>query len=285
MILIDDYQQYLKKFGINIKRKPNDKTYTYIYRNGGNNVEFNIVKSEWDTRLCETNVGRLEIVSGKMDIRDNITDFILFLKAKISISPFNFIFFRHDSYNFPLVSIFEESGFRCTDVLNIYFSPTKPGEYGDYDENFIFEFDGSFKDDIVMLAGKVFVNSRFYNDFRIPLSRIMKIYSTLIEEKLDSCRVFIRIAVKNKCLAGFIIGEIDNDFQELGYLWLIAVDEKFRGHGIGKNLFTSFLNDFGKSVKWIEIGTQCNNLAAISLYEQFCFRIQTSLFSMHWHRS
>jgi ribosomal protein S18 acetylase RimI-like enzyme len=159
-----------------------------------------------------------------------------------------------------------------------------PGEFSCQDNTLVVGYKEHFRDALVNLAGNAFIFSRFYNDFRIPLPLINRLYSALVEEKLSSCREFIKIAVIKENLAGFVVGEIDDDCPELGYLWLIAVDERFRGSGIGRELFKNFLNDIGKSVKWIEIGTQCNNRVAISLYEKFNFRMQTSLFTMHWLR-
>jgi len=90
--------------------------------------------------------------------------------------------------------------------------------------------------------------------------------------------------------AGFAVGIPDSCIsnqlgKKYGYLWLIIVEKKFRGLGIGQQLFKQFCSTFAKKCDILEIGTQINNIPANRLYLKSGAKYSTSLMTFHlWRR-
>ena len=79
-----------------------------------------------------------------------------------------------------------------------------------------------------------------------------------------------------------IVGELDGKVIAYACAWLsfdeadianIAVDENFRGQGIGRKLFAELLNRIKlRGVKSVTLEVRVSNIAAINLYESFGFK-------------
>lgn len=89
----------------------------------------------------------------------------------------------------------------------------------------------------------------------------------------------ILVAEKNKVVAGYIVLKINPRLTELyGFKWgtivSLAVDPPYQGKGIGPRLVSHAIKWMKKKgVKYAEVGTDQNNIAAIRTYEKNGFRV------------
>ena len=89
----------------------------------------------------------------------------------------------------------------------------------------------------------------------------------------------ILVAQEDKLVVGYIVVGIDKARSEIyGFSWghiiSLAVDPDYHGRGIGSSLISSGLEWLkGKGVKYAEVLTDQNNIAAIRDYEKNDFRL------------
>ena len=282
MKINSNYQVYLKGTFKNLKFKKNSTEYEYVLKN--NQICFNILSSKWDSDIFKRRVGLITDFSGLINQYFDYDDFIRYFRDKLEATKFDIIFMRQDCNNFYLMNPFEECGFRCTDILNIYFIKSHDIKTTGFDKSMILDYKDCFYNELLSIASKAFTSSRFYNDFKIDNRIARKIYREYLRSKISNKNAFVKVAITDNELSGFIICENDQRINNLSYLCLIAVKDNFRGKGIGNELFKSFLYQSKEQNKCIEIGTQINNQGAISLYNKHGFSQVTSQYSMHWHR-
>lgn len=81
----------------------------------------------------------------------------------------------------------------------------------------------------------------------------------------------IQVAEKDNQVAGFI--SYHRKAANQGYIWILGVDEKFRGQGMGESLTRFALDDFKKmKVDTVSISTRTINQPAIKLYKKLGFK-------------
>ena len=89
----------------------------------------------------------------------------------------------------------------------------------------------------------------------------------------------ILVAEENGITVGYIVLRINPVLTEIyGFKWgtivSLAVDPKYQGRGIGPELVKRGLGWMKKNgVKYVEVGTDQNNIAAIRTYEKNGFRV------------
>lgn len=94
----------------------------------------------------------------------------------------------------------------------------------------------------------------------------------------DSSKLFILVACENDVL-GYIVLGIDEELSriydfEWGRIISLAIDPDYHNEGIGSLLVKEGLNLLRKKrVKYVEVYTDQNNVAAISVYEKNEFRV------------
>ena len=72
-------------------------------------------------------------------------------------------------------------------------------------------------------------------------------------------------------IVGYIVGVIQ--YKNVGHIYSIAVDERYRGRGIGKKLIKKLLEKFiEKKCKTIRLEVRPSNIAAQNLYDKIGFR-------------
>lgn len=80
-------------------------------------------------------------------------------------------------------------------------------------------------------------------------------------------------------IIGYIISSIvirlNRKFERVktGYIMNLAVDEKYRNHGIGSMLLQSILKKFSGKVSKIFLEVRRSNLAAVRFYSKFNFKV------------
>jgi len=135
------------------------------------------------------------------------------------------------------------------------------------------------------IAPKAFmVYARFGIDKTLPREKTKENYrkevAGYIKKFLNKEKDFtILVAEENKITVGYIVLKINPSLTEIyGFKWGIivslAVDPEYQGRGIGPELVKKGLIWMKKNgVKYVEVGTDQNNIAAIRTYEKNGFRV------------
>ncbi len=123
--------------------------------------------------------------------------------------------------------------------------------------------------------------SRFKKDEQFGIENFRKLYSQWITDSVNkkiAREVFVSRYQND--LTGFIsVGE-KND---TGVIGLVAINEKYRGVGIGNMLMEYTLSWFNKNgFSKVEVATQKENKAACSLYEKFGFKPEKAFHYFHF---
>ena len=144
----------------------------------------------------------------------------------------------------------------------------------------------SFKEEdkvvLLNLALQSGVWSRFKTDTGFKNGEYEKLYTEWIRGSIEGRIADFILTERNETnqIIGFVTIELENDFGKIG---LIAVDGKFRGMGIGKKLITrtfDLVKSQGK--EFVRVSTQFENRAAMNLYLNNGFQIESKKYIYHW---
>lgn len=125
--------------------------------------------------------------------------------------------------------------------------------------------------------------ARYGIDKKLPREKTDACYQEEVSEYVkklskDSSKLFILVACENAVL-GYIVLAIDEKLSRIydfkwGGIISLAVDPDYHNKGIGSLLIKEGLNLLKtKRVKYVEVYTDQNNVAAISVYEKNGFRV------------
>lgn len=129
---------------------------------------------------------------------------------------------------------------------------------------------------IIDISSKVYMHSRFYNDSYLDKELTKKIYAKWIENSLGRDDKYFILAQENEKVIGYIL--FNFNFQNYtANIELIAVREEYQNGMIG-NQMISFLNNYISEnyvdYKYINVGTQSNNIQAINFYIRSGFKVK-----------
>lgn len=125
------------------------------------------------------------------------------------------------------------------------------------------------------IAKNSFRKSHFYKNKDLEISKIDALYEKWILNKFED-KNNIYIYKEEDIIKGFLLA-IEN--QSEAKIDLIAVDSRFKGKGIGKELI---LNFFQSNIsKKSYVGTQITNIAAMKLYEKVGYKIFDFTYIFH----
>lgn len=125
------------------------------------------------------------------------------------------------------------------------------------------------------IAKSSFRKSHFYKNKNLEISKIDALYEKWILNKFEA-KNNIYVYKEENIIKGFLLA-IEN--QSEAKIDLIAVDSKFKGKGIGKELI---LNFFQSNIsKKSYVGTQITNIAAMRLYEKVGYKIFDFTYIFH----
>ncbi len=187
----------------------------------------------------------------------------------------------------------EGAGFRVADSMNIFLKDLNKrdsssdiiepsvGEIVEYDRD-----DERTRAELARLGAESFRHSRIYNDPRMPRERADYFYKALTERFLDDQGSTVFVAKVDDKPVGFVIGKEDEGLSEagglqLGYLWLITVDEQYSGHSLGVALYQAFEHKMRDRVRLLEVGTQTHNYSALNIYTRAGLKLVSSIVTFH----
>jgi len=132
------------------------------------------------------------------------------------------------------------------------------------------------------IAGKEFKYDRFHADPLIENAIAKKIKEKWVATYFKGKRGYkLYISrLENKAVGFVLIMRHKNSIV----VDLLAVSNKYRGRGVGKNLLLKCLEEGAKLENdFIYVGSQLRNIPAINLYEKTGFRYAKSSFVLHKH--
>lgn len=130
-------------------------------------------------------------------------------------------------------------------------------------------------DELYALAIQSGIKSRFKIDSKFPKGSFEKLYKEWIEQSVinNYCdKIFV---VKDEDIViGFVTLHLNGNIGKIG---LIAVNESYRGKGIGKQLMYACENYLYKNkIKTLEVITQKKNSSAMHFYSSIGYSIMTT---------
>jgi dTDP-4-amino-4,6-dideoxy-D-galactose acyltransferase len=134
------------------------------------------------------------------------------------------------------------------------------------------------------LAVESGMHSRFRVDEKIGVKKFQELYRTWIINSVNK-KIAKEVLVykSEKTIAGFVTLGEKNAVADIG---IIAVDERFRGRGVGKALMRSAENWFANNTNFqqIQVVTQGANVAACRLYEACGYHVGSVEYFYHLWR-
>lgn len=132
---------------------------------------------------------------------------------------------------------------------------------------------------VVKLAEENFVFDRFHSDPNISDEVASKIKRLWVENYFNGIRgdkCFVSLDKTE--VKGFLLTVIRKNEVVID---LIAVDKKFRNHGVATDLINGMVSYYRKEFSIFSVGTQVSNMASIRLYQKCDFNI--SEYGLVWH--
>jgi ribosomal protein S18 acetylase RimI-like enzyme len=292
-----DYQEALEPWGVDIPALRiarllggTNGEIRVLEKNGELEAILRTQKMDWDEAVLGMPVIRVDgMAGGGIEERRQLLS-----RAVVTLRPGRGLLtarVRGDDYS--SMHALEGAGFRVADSMNIFLKDfgksdvqqkmTKPkvGEIVEYNPD-----DEAMRAALSRLGADSFRHSRIYNDPRMPRERADHFYKTLTERFLDNRGSTVFVAKVDDKPVGFVIGKEDEKLGQagglqLGYLWLIMVDEKFSGQGLGVALYQAFEQKMRERVQLLEVGTQTHNYSALNIYTRAGLKLVSSIVTFH----
>jgi ribosomal protein S18 acetylase RimI-like enzyme len=238
-------------------------------------LKFSIDQNKFVTNILGINVGTISVYSKEPTYTDSYDFENLISECKKLC--FDLIPIRINAECIDLVIKFQRLGFVIMENL-ITFSGFLCNSN---DNNLPSEIRKANAEDeaaLRNLAGRAFSFDRFHKDPTINSELANQIKSEWVANALHgrSESVFVyeidkKVVGFNACLLSDNIASID----------LIAVDPKFQGRGIGKQLVIASQKYYSNFAETMVVGTQSSNIKSVNFYHKLGFSVSKSEFTLH----
>lgn len=223
-----------------------------------------ITRLEWDSNFFGHNIASLSL-SNEKDL-ENMYQFIQmyeldFIQTLCKVDEVNKIrILENNNFHFADIKItFTLDMRKLVQPEKVIFDVAKPSD----------------KEVISNLASNSFIDSRYYGHEHVfSKDKVSEMFRIWAEKSItgqfdDFC---LKVLSGNE-LCGFITTKIQD--ANIATIGILAVDEKFRGKGVGLSLLQSlfsFLRE--KDIFEVEVSTQGKNIIAQNLYTKAGFRVK-----------
>lgn len=221
-----------------------------------------VINKKWDSDFFGLSIGSINLKNNQ-NVESIIENFktydviYAFSDTKLNLNP---IYFESSKVYLRCLLEKIEFNFLNDNIYNI----------------FEIEFD---KENLISLALQSGEFSRFKTDSNFGLVKFKELYIKWISKSFNSKEniiTYISYDKYTKKIEGFITIE---NFNKIG---LFAVDNKFRGKGIGKNLLKKALETAKRNgQKAILVETQGNNVHALEFYKRNGFETYSTEYIYH----
>ena len=133
---------------------------------------------------------------------------------------------------------------------------------------------------ILAFASKSHTDSRFFKDLNFDRIKCEKLYEEWIDRDFEKGNVLGFFPDDGEIVKGYItFTMMSPDFARIG---LIAVEDQFRGKGVGLELLSETIAKSKKlNAKKLIVVTQASNTSALRLYEKAGFRMSDAKLWFH----
>lgn len=232
-----------------------------------------ILSLKWDTKHFEVESARINLFKevSEQDKKD-----ILRCSEKnefLTISNFN-------NNNINNIWIGEETNSFLVDT-NVQFSKViSHSIYKENSNNIYITNNLPINHDILEIAKDSFVTSRFLNDPYLSSEKASLVYYNWSLNSFNKNDKYFILYKSHGTVIGFLLFTVE---KNICIIELIAIDKKFQNENIGSELVSNLENYlFTKEIFHIQVGTQINNISAISFYCRLGFRFSSSSSIYHW---
>ena len=134
--------------------------------------------------------------------------------------------------------------------------------------------------DILVLARKSHTDARFFKDLNFDRIKCEKLYEEWIDRDFEKGNVLGFFPDDRENIKGYITFTMES--SDVARIGLIAMEDQFRGQGVGSELLniTIAMSKKLKTKKLIVV-TQATNTSALRLYEKAGFRISDTKIWFH----
>ena len=250
-----------------------------------------MTRSDWGSGFLKRKMGELALYVLLSEGEMNSFLQTIFLKA--AEMGFDAIFVRIDMAQMKLIQYILTKGAVLGDILVTFGMSLSKGKQLE-SLTVIGRSDIAFENGTAAheeQLGKITVNaykhSHYFNDSNIPLVHAERVYQEWIRNSLNGYANLVIVAKLKERIVGYITLRISKLGEKAyGTIDLIAIEERHRGHGIGRMLVTEAISRVRAAVDSIYVSTQVSNLAAMRLYQGLGFEPLLSEATLHfWLKS
>ena len=243
------------------------------------NSSFDIEKLEWDSKLLNLNLYRMNSI--KLNSEENsatIKGFLDFIKLKFE--GIDCLTYKIESTEIGLIQDLQKNGFILTGMPVRLFNPLN-GVYNSEERNI-----RSFKNEEVELLSEIarntFLNAHRYNDNHFNKSRVDDLYREWVKNSCNGRSDVVLVYEEGGVPYGFIACNMVNG---IGLIDLIAVSKDMRGKGIGRKLVLNSLSWFKERTNEVKVNTEAMNYPSLNMYIGTGFKIEWTGFNLnYWFR-
>jgi dTDP-4-amino-4,6-dideoxy-D-galactose acyltransferase len=136
--------------------------------------------------------------------------------------------------------------------------------------------------EILEIARIGFRNSRFFQDPHFDRVKAGQFYPSWLQESFLSAEKILVIKQEGRVLGFISLKPVSETGTETLIIRLIAVAESCQGKRIGQTLIDEAINEaLTQKYRYLQVGTQITNYAAINLYEKNGFRVTNAKYRFH----
>lgn len=247
-------------------------------------------RSDIESEIFNLEVSRLKLIllDASVDIRMRRE----LIRKAIKLERPELVVARIPLYDIQSIQALELEGAFLTDVLLTFYKNLDPitsyKKWRSKNEVEIVKVAERYMNKIVEIAGNLFTKSHFFMDPFLPRDRCKEVYSKWVITSLKESSNLSLIAKVNNEVAGFIITRTIPVGAKYFYaiIDLIGVKEEYQGKGIGSSLLSNMLRIISSHALSVYVGTQANNVKAVSLYQKFGFKQSFTEATLHlWCKS
>lgn len=245
-----------------------------------------ITPSEWDSHILGKKIGKLTLYISSLGNKTKPFLKKCFLEAEKT--KVDAVFTRISMEEKDVLQLMLAEGAILGDLLLTFYKNL-------HKEDVLQKVSLVNKSDITFEEGKVthepclrkittsaYRYSHYFNDPNIPLKKAEAIYQEWISNSLKGYADYVIVARLKEKVVGYITIRIRNlDEKAIGVIDLIAVDENYRGQGIGKMLVWKGIEKVFNRVDSLYVSTQVSNIAALQLYQGLGFKAVLSEATLH----
>ena len=238
-------------------------------------LKFSISKNQFISNVLGMNVA---LVSAHFEDPPSINTYnledLIFECKKLDL---DLVSVRISAEQVDLVTKFQRLGFIVIENLITLNSRLKKSE----DNFFPPEIrQANEKDESILrqLAANAFSFDRFHKDPEINPALADKLKSDWIANALNGRSDIVFVYEVAKKIVGFNACLLSGNTASID---LIAVDPRFQGRGVGKQLVSTSQKYYSNFAERMSVGTQSSNISSMHLYHALGFSVSKSEFTLH----